>query len=259
MALITFMSDFGSTDHYIAAVKARVLSINPELPIIDISHQITPFDITHGSYVLRSVFREFPSGTIHIVAVNTIDNKSDKCILVKIEEHFFIGADNGLLSLISEKDPEVIIEIAGYDTEPSVFPARDIMARAAAMLAGGTEPAELGKRKDDFFRLLGRQLKATKKQISGNVSRVDHYGNLITNIEEEIFNILNKNRPFEIKFGREICTVIHGSYGAVDPGECFVLFNSSGFLEIGINNGNASELMGLIYDSPVIINFPEDS
>jgi len=259
MALITFMSDFGSTDYYIAAVKARILSINPDLQIIDISHQISQFDITHGSYVLKSVFREFPEGTIHIVAVNTIDSNSEKCILVKMEGHYFICADNGLLNLISEKNPDIIIELEGFDAEPSVFPARDIMARSAAMLAGGTEPIDLGKKKEDFLRLLGRQLKATKKQISGNVIRVDHYGNLITNIEEEIFNILNKQRPFEIKFGREIYNEVHGSYSAVDPGECFVLFNSNGLLEIGINNGNASELMGLTYDSPVTINFPEDS
>jgi len=189
MALITFMSDFGDNDHYVSAVKAKILAINPELKIVDISHNISPFDITHGSFVLKSVFREFPPGTIHLVSVNTIDNETDNYIVALIEEHYFIGADNGLISLISEQSPETIIKLHIPDIETSVFPSRDIMARTAAMLASGTAVSDLGMVTADFKKLLGRQLKATKKQISGNVIRVDHFGNLITNIDQEIFNI----------------------------------------------------------------------
>jgi len=251
------MSDFGENDHYISAVKAKILSINPDIKIVDISHNITPFDIAHGSFVLKSVFREFPPGTIHLVAVNTIDNETDNYIVTSIEGHFFIGADNGLFSLISEQKPETIIKLRNPDIESSVFPARDIMARTAAMLADGSVVSELGKVIDDFKQLLGRQLKATKKQISGNVIRIDHFGNLITNIDQEIFNILKKERDYIVKFGREEIPQIHATYAAVDPGECFVVFNSNGLLEVGINKGNASELMGLSYDSPVVINFIE--
>ena len=257
MALITFMSDFGDNDHYVSAVKAKILAINPELKIVDISHNISPFDITHGSFVLKSVFREFPPGTIHLVSVNTIDNETDNYIVALIEEHYFIGADNGLISLISEQSPETIIKLHIPDIETSVFPSRDIMARTAAMLASGTAVSDLGMVTADFKKLLGRQLKATKKQISGNVIRVDHFGNLITNIDQEIFNILQKERGFIVKFAREEISTIHASYATVDPGECFVVFNSNGFLEIGINKGNASELMGLNFDSPVLINFKE--
>ena len=257
MALITFMSDFGDNDHYVAAVKARILGINPELRIVDVSHTITPFDITHGSYVLRSVFREFPPGTVHLVAVNTIDHESDNFIIINMEGHNFIGPDNGLFSLISEEQPQKIIQLSNPDIEYSVFPTRDIMARATAMLAGGTQIEELGVITTDFKRLLGRQLKATKKQISGNVIRIDHFGNAITNIDQEIFNIIQKERGFAVKFGRETIRNIHSGYASVEPGECFVVFNSNGFLEIGINKGSAAELMGLGFDTPVMINFDE--
>ena len=258
MALITFMSDFGDNDHYVAAVKARILEIRPELQIVDISHTITPFDITHGSYVLRSVFREFPLGTVHLPTVNTLDRESDNCIIITIEGHHFIGPDNGIFSLISEEQPQKIITLSNPDIESSVFPARDIMARATAMLAGGTSMEELGVVTTDFKRLLGRQLKATKKQISGNIIRIDHFGNAITNIDQEIFNILKKERGFAVKFGRETLTTIHTGYAYVEPGECFVVFNSNGLLEIGINKGSAAELMGLDFDAPVMINFDEE-
>jgi len=257
MALITFMSDFGENDHYVSAVKAKILAINPDLSIVDISHTITPFDITHGSFVLRSVFRDFPEGTIHLVAVNTVDTSADSYIIALIEGHYFIGVDNGLISLISEKDPEAIIKLSNPDIETSVFPSRDIMARYAAMLAGGTPLKDLGQVTKDFKKLLGRQLKATKRQISGNVIRVDHFGNAITNIDQDMFNILQKGRGYSIKFGREEISTIHSTYAAVDPGECFVVFNSNGLLEIGINKGNASELMGLTFDTPVVINFED--
>jgi len=252
------MSDFGDNDHYVAAVKARILGINPDLKIVDVSHSITPFDIIHGSYVLRSVFREFPPGTVHLASVNTLDHESDNYIIINIEGHNFIGPDNGLFSLISEENPEKIIKLSNPDIESSVFPSRDIMGRATAMLAGGTAMEDLGVVSLDFKRLLGRQLKATKKQISGNVIRIDHFGNAITNIDQEIFNILQKERGFEVKFSRETIRVIHAGYASVDPGECFVVFNSNGFLEIGINKGSASELMGLGFDSPVMINFDEE-
>ena len=257
MALITFMSDFGENDHYVAAVKARILSINPEQTIVDISHSITPFDISHGAYVLRSVFREFPTGTIHLVAVNTLDSLNENYIIALIGGHYFLGSDNGLLSLISEEDPEIIVELKNPDIENTVFPSRDILARNAAMLAGGTPPKELGTVTTAFKSYLDRQLKATRKQISGNVIRIDHFGNAITNIDQEIFNILRKDRGFVVKFGREEIRSIHPTYAAVEPGECFVVFNSNGFLEIGINKGNAAELMGLGFDTPVMINFDE--
>jgi S-adenosylmethionine hydrolase len=258
MALITFTSDFGEEDHYVAAVKAEILKINPGLQVIDVSHQINPFDIAHGAFVLKSVYQDFPPGTVHLVAVNTVYDPDLRYIIIQLEDQYFIGPDNGILSLISVKDPVLIIEIDRTKIEPTSFPARDILGSTAALMAGGTDIQDLGQTTDDYVRLLGRQLKATKKLIAGNVIRVDHYGNLITNIEQEIFRILHQGKPFIIKFGKETSPKIHAYYTSVEPGECFILFNSLGLLEIGINKGNASELLGLGYDSPVLIQFEEN-
>lgn len=258
MALVTFMSDYGYSDHYIAAVKARLFQIDPGLPVIDISHNIEHFNIAHGSYVLGSVFREFPEGTVHLVAVDTLSDARDPFVAVKLEDHYFVGTDNGLFGLISDQEPSSIVALADLENQPSTFPARDIFAPAAAKLAANTDIQELGNPLDGLKRMIGRQLRATKKQISGHVIRVDTYGNLITNIEQKVFNILNKKEEFTITFGRESINRIHTYISQTGNGDCFILFNSAGLLEIGINKGNASQLLGLHYDSPVNILFPAE-
>jgi S-adenosyl-L-methionine hydrolase (adenosine-forming) len=132
------------------------------------------------------------------------------------------------------------------------------MAKAAAMLASGSAINDVGTYTKDLFQRVDRKFRATKKQISGNVIRVDHYGNLITNIEKEVYKILRKDRKFIIQFGRENTNKINFNYNEVDDGDCFVVFNDLGLLEIGINKGNASHLLGLKYDSPVSIIFEEN-
>src|SRR5688572_20171596 len=111
MAIVTLLTDSGESDHYIAAIKARILSIDPDIRIVDISHQIGVFDIGHGAFVLRSVFRDFPKGTVHLVGVDAAGNRTDAFVILQLEGHFFVGADNGLFSLISEQAPERIWEI----------------------------------------------------------------------------------------------------------------------------------------------------
>lgn len=259
MALITFTSDFGEEDHYVAGVKAGIMKVNPGLRVIDVSHAIHPFDIAHGAFVMKSVYRDFPEGTVHLVAVNTVYDTEPRYIALEWEGHYFIGPDNGILSLINDQEPAQLVEIDLQGLKTTIFPARDILGTAAARLAEGMDINDLGKPAGDYLRLLGRQLKATKKLIAGNVVRVDHYGNLITNIEQEIFRVLHRDRPFIVKFGKEVSPRIHTYYNSVEPGECFIIFNSLGLIEIGINMGNASELLGLGYDSPVMIQFSDQS
>lgn len=257
MAIITFMSDFGMSDHYVSAVKAKILSINPGLRIFDINHNIEPFNIAHAAFVLKSVYKDFPEGTVHLVAVNSHAEKNGRSLALKMEDHFFIGNDNGLFSLITEKEPSMVAELFNNKPETNSFPAKTVLAKAAAMLASGSDMKDVGSFSKDYLRKVDRKFRATKKQISGNVIRVDHYGNLITNIENEVFKILKKDRKFVIQFGREQIEKIHSSYNEVDDGDCFVIFNELGFLEIGLNKGNASKLLGLKYDSPVSIIFDD--
>ncbi len=259
MAMITFMSDFGDSDHYVSSVKARILSINPGLQIIDISHHIDIHNLAHAAYVLKSVYREFAKGTVHLAAVDSLGSRPSRFVALKSEDHFFVGPDNGLFSLVTGKDPSLIVEIARpANDEKSTFPARDILARPCALLASGTDLQDIGLRTTEFRQLIDRQVKATRKQISGSVIRVDHYGNLITNIEEKVFNEICNHRPFTINFARENIETISQYYGQVEDGDCFVLFNSLGFLEIGIFRGNAAELLGMAYDSQVHIYFKQE-
>ncbi len=256
MALITFMSDFGYTDHYIAAVKAKILSSNPGLSIVDIGHNIERYNIAHGAFVLSAVFREFPIGTVHVVSVNATVNNYEY-VAVKLEEHYFIGVDNGLFGLISDQDPTIIANINGFQKGFDSFPAKNIFAPAAVKLASGANIHEVGTPKKCINKMLGRQLRATKKQISGHVIRVDHYGNLITNIKKDVFDQLKGERGYVVNFARETIHQIHNKTSKVDPGDCYVYFNSLGTLEISINQGNASQLLGLEYDSPVFVQFEE--
>ncbi len=257
MALITLTSDFGESDHYVGAVKASILGVNHNLSIVDLSHNIQNFDLAHGAFVVRASFRSFPKGTVHVVAVDSIGNRGDKQLAVQLEDHFFLVTDNGLLGLISDVEPQAIVELAYKGEKPSPFPVRDILGPAAARLADGIDIQELGNPVEGYKRMLGRKLRATKEQIQGHVVRVDHYGNLITNIEQKVFCEFSKGKRFTVVIGREQFKRINDSINETGSGDCYIIFNSLGLLEIGINKGHASELLGLRFDSPVKIILEE--
>lgn len=257
MAIITLLTDSGENDHYVAAIKAKILGINPGVRVMDITHHIAPCDIAHAAFVLRSLYRDFPKGTVHLVGVNATGNRGDVPIALQMEDQFFVGADNGLFGLISDKVHQTLVELNTINTINSTFPERDIFAPAAVKLASGIAISDLGKPLPSFKKMIDRQVKATKKQITGTVIHVDSMGNLITNIPKEAFDVLSKNKGYTIQFGGERFRRIHTNYNQADDGECFILFNSLGLLEVGIYKGNASELLGLSYDSVVNIIFEE--
>jgi len=257
MALITFLSDFGLTDHYVAAVKAKILSVNANLTIVDISHDVASCDLAQASFTLNSVFRDFPEGTVHLVAVASSTGPNDRFIALLIEGHYFVGNDNGLWGLISDSESSHVVDINSLQPVISTFPARDILAPHAAKIASGTSFTDLGPGVNAYKRMIGRTSRATRKQINGHVVHIDHYGNLITNIKLDDFEILSKGKGYTVKFGRESMSHIQNTYNSVDNGDAFLLFNALGFLEIGISHGNASQLLGLHFDSPVMIEFEE--
>src|SRR5688572_17399317 len=257
MAIVTLLTDSGESDHYVAAIKARIITTNPGVRIVDITHTIKPCDIAHAAFVLRSVFREFPKGTVHLVGVDSAGNKGEAAVAIQLEDHFFVGADNGFFGLISEKTPQMIAQLNIINPIETTFPERDIFAVAAAKIASGVSLKDLGKPLPSIKRMIDRQVKATKKQITGQIIRVDYAGNLITNIPKEAFDVLSRGKTYTIQFGSEKFKKIHTQYHQAEEGECFILFNSLGLLEIGIYKGNASELLGLGYDSVVNIVFDE--
>jgi len=257
MAIVTLLTDSGESDHYVAAIKARILGVNPGVKIVDISHKIAPCDIAHGAFVLKSVFRDFPKGSVHLVGVDATGNRGDAFVALQLEDHFFVGVDNGLLGLISDKPHQSIIELNVINPLNSSFPEKDILAPAAAKLASGVSLMDLGLAMNTFKKMIGRFVKANKRQISGHVIRVDNYGNLVTNIPKEAFETLSAGKSYTIQFGGEKFRRIHTNYNQADQGDCFLIFNNLALLEIGIYKGNASELLGLTYDSLVNITFDE--
>lgn len=246
MTLISFTSDFGRSDHYVAQFKARILSVYPQAQIVDVSHEIKAFNIAHLSHTLGSVFRDFPKGTIHLVGGNT----QEAYLIAQIEEHIFVVPDNGVISLISEQNDQVFL------LKIEKNPAREIPL-AAAKLAQGAKPAELGEPLTDYKQYMRRKSRATKREISGHVIHIDHFGNLITNIEKTDFDILSRNRNYTIYFAREKVDLVQSRIDQVEPGDVFVMFNEGERLTIGINQGKGSQLLGLEYDSPVTIQFEE--
>lgn len=254
MALITFTSDFGEKDFYVPAVKAKMLSINPQLNIVDISHQIGLYDIAHAAFVLRAVYNEFPKGTVHLLAINSTGANTEGFVGIKLNEHIFIGPNNGVLSMLSDQEPGIIVKFGDIHIRDSTFPAKDILAPIAAKVASGAAIHDFGGPLQRLRKVMPRQFKASKKGLVGYVLRIDRYGNLITNISQEIFDQLNPGK-FRIEFSREVIHELHSSYDQVEAGDCFVFFNSLGLLEIGINHGHGADLLGLRYDSPVYIHF----
>lgn len=257
MAIITLLTDSGESDHYVAAIKAKIISVNPGIRIVDISHKVQPCDIAHAAFLLRAVYSEFPKGTVHLIGVDSTGSRGDGFLVLKLDDHYFVGADNGIFGLISEKPHQQLASINIVNPVVTTFPERDILAPVASKLASGVSLTDLGRPLAGFKRMIDRQIKATKKLIAGHIIRVDNFGNLITNIPKDVFEILSRDKLYTIQFGGEKFRRVHTQYHQAEEGECFLVFNSIGFLEIGIYKGNASELLGLSYDSMVNIVFDE--
>ncbi len=255
MPIITLTSDFGESDHYVGALKGTIFSQLPSQVVVDISHKIQHFDLAHGAFVLRSALPYFPEGSIHLVAVDTVGNRDNAYLVVHLDHHFFLLPDHGMLGLLSDKEPQAVVSLPVPDQSPSAFPALDILVPAAIELANGKSIEDLGQPLSEVRKMVGRRMRLLKDEIIGHVLRVDHYGNLITNIRQEEFCKLAQGKSYTILIGREHFRHVHQSINETGSGDCFVIFNSGGLLEIGINKGNASELMGLQFDSPIKISF----
>lgn len=254
MGLITLLTDFGYRDHYVAALKARLLQLAPAVPVVDLSHAVEPFDIAHAVHVLNSVFRDFPAGSVHVVGVNDHGaGPTPTWHAARFQDHYFVAADNGLLALLCDGAPDVLVALPFGDT-PS--PTRDVLLPAAVALAQGATLDSLGPVIADFHPLNNRQVRLQDHRITGHVTHVDHYGNLITNISRTAVEVVGHGRPFTVHFGREVVREFHSHFSAAAPGEAVTVFNSQGCLALGISQGNAAELLGLRFDSQVDVRFP---
>lgn len=273
MPIITLTTDFGIKDANVASVKARIYAELPDVTIVDISHEIQPFDIAEGAFIVKDCYKDFPTGTIHILGVDALVNPTKSPIAALIDDHYFIASDNGILSLIgSEVAPKEIIEInIPQVLQNSVFPTRDLFVPVACHLARGGKLAVVGQKIKSFKEL--STLKPVIKDdrtIVGSVIYIDNYGNAITNISEKIFDKVGKKRTFRIWHRNHEFTELYHNYSDFvkdfenefdDIGKGMAVVGSSGFLEIAIYKSNpqtvgaASTLFGLKKGSEVYVEF----
>jgi S-adenosylmethionine hydrolase len=256
MPIITLTSDWGLKDHYLGAVKGAIYTRLPGVRIVDISHTIPPFDLNQAAFIIRNFYKNFPPGTIHILCINTEASIETPHTLVIHDGHYFIGADNGIFSLIFDEKPDSIIELdVLQDSDYFTFSARDVFVKVACYIAEGKPVEQLGSPKNFLLQKMSFKPAIDGNLIKGKVIYIDNYDNVFTNITEAFFKSVVKGRKFAIIFRSPSyrITVISKSYKDVVEGEMLALFSTSGHLEIAINQGKASSLLGLKMDQPVLI------
>ena len=256
MAIITLTSDWGQADYYVAAVKGAVLSLLPDATVVDITHNIEPWDIASAAFIIKNCYRNFPEGTIHIIAVETEESSDKPHIALKANGHYFIGTDNDIFSLILGDTPyeAVTIEVI-QDSDYFTFTTRDRFVKVAAMIAKGQPFSEIGKPYPKIRECMTFQPTIDANHIHGIVTFVDSYENLVTNITKELFEKVRGGRNFEIRIGKYVITDVCRSYTEVAIPDIVALFGTHGFLEIAINHGKAASLLGFSRDSSVDIFF----
>jgi S-adenosylmethionine hydrolase len=247
LPLLTLTSDIGSPDYLVGAIKAQLLQINPEFRIIDISHNVPPFNFSQAAYVCRSAIRNFPPYSYHLILVNLFEKKPEQLLLAFHNDQYILCADNGLLTMILEENPDIVIGLPLEKTAiKNTTYLTTVMGKAVNQLVKGESIKNIGT--SDVKYLEKRHLRPMLENnlIEGQIIFIDSFENVIVNITHEQFEEQRKGRSFRIVFKRdEVIDRISESYADVPEGEKLALFNSAGYLEIAINKGNAAGLFGL--------------
>lgn len=275
MPIITLTTDFGEKDHFAGAVKGAIYGELDDVRIVDISHSISPFHLTEAAYIIQNAYRSFPQGTIHIIGIDSELNPENKHIAVFLDGHYFICANNGIISMISsEIAPEKIVEINIHDRIISNFPVLDVFVKVACHIARGGTLEVIGKTIYKIKELTGIRpvVNQDANQIIGNVIYIDNYGNVISNITKSLFDEIGKGRDFKITARTANFSKVHNYYSDAinfdlppekreEDGKKLALWNSSTYLEISIYKsnpstiGSASTLFGLEFRDTITVNF----
>lgn len=275
MPIVTLTTDFGLKDHSVAAIKGALYKEMEAIKIVDVSHEISPFDNIEASYIIKNAYRHFPDGSVHIIGVDSEQTPDNKHIAVFLDNHYFICANNGIVSLIaSEIKPDKIVEINIHKTVESVFPMIDVFVKVAGhILRGGTlevigKPITALKPQE----LIEPQINDAKNRIIGHVIYIDNFGNVVTNVKKSFFEAYRKARDFEVKARHvKFNTLVESYSSGIDftlppkkrgeEAKKLALFNSSGYLELAIYKSNprvyggASTLYGLQPMDTITIDF----
>lgn len=253
--IVTLTTDFGEKDYFVASMKGVILSIAPNAEIVDVTHQISAFEIAEAAFVIDQASRCFPKKTIHVVVVDPGVGSARRPILVQSGGQSFIGPDNGVLGMILDRGKCTTRELTTerYFRHPvsQTFHGRDVFAPVAAYLATGTAPSRLGKLIKDAFRpALSRVQQTSKRSWCGAVLTVDRFGNLVTSFRREDFPTLGDS-AFDVKIGFETVIQLATSYASMPCGELFAIWGSAGYLEIVMNQGNTAKHLGVGVGAPV--------
>jgi len=257
MAIITLTTDLGDKDIYQAALKGSILKLLPSVNIVDITNSVAAYNIQQAAFILKNSFHYFPETTVHLIGIDTVFKSETRYLAVKYKNHFFVGADNGIFSLMFDNDPEEMVEISIIqDLKFLHFPLADIFVKAACHLAQGGKLTDIGIPVSGIEKKMNLQPAVEKNRIKGIVIYIDSFQNVITNITKDFFNTEQNGRRFKLSFKRnETINHLSWHYNEVPEGEKLCLFGISDHLEIAINKGNASGLLGLSLGDSVVIDF----
>ena len=275
MAIITLTTDFGLKDHFVGVLKGSIYSELPDAKIVDISHDVAPFNIQECAYILKNSYNSFPKGSIHVVGVDSEATQENQHIVVFVNGHYFVSANTGVIGLItSEIKPDKIVEIKIPDPLHGSFPVLSVFVQVACHIARGGTLEVVGKpfkELKDLREFMPRIVDDGNKLI-GSVIYIDNYGNVVTNIQKHLFEAYRKGRDFELSVRNHKINKIHKAYNDIidfsveksrrkGDGDLLALFNSSDYIELAIYKSNlktvggASTLLGLDYRDTIMIDF----
>jgi S-adenosyl-L-methionine hydrolase (adenosine-forming) len=256
---VTLLTDFGTVDWFVGVMKGVIATIAPTSSIVDLTHQIPPGDIRAGAFALTASCRFFPRGTVHVAVVDPGVGSDRKAIAVQTADYLFVGPDNGVLSWALQR--ESIRSIHALENKARflkplsrTFHGRDIFAPVAAHLSRGLAIEKLGPDRNDFVRLEWPQIRRTERTVRGEIIYVDRFGNVITNLDAATLSASKGTRAHVFTRGKRLCPLAP-FYQSVGRDKPVGVLGSSGFLEIAVNDGNASKQLKLGVGSKVEVRF----
>ncbi len=255
MHIVSITTDFGLQDYYVAELKAHILQCSTAIQLIDVSHSIDSHDIVQAAHFLDNVFRSFPIGSIHLVAVYNYYDKNSSFILLQREGHYFIGPDNGVFSLIFDdlRSEEAVIL---NHTEIENKSLAKIFSWTVRNIIEGKKIEQIGSKAESINQKMGIKPVVTSSQIRATIIHIDHYENVIINLKRNQFEKIRRGRVFQLYYKQtDPVTRISEDYADVPITDVMCLFNSAGYMEIGINMGKASSMLNLNKNETIQINF----
>lgn len=257
--IITLTTDYGTGDHLVGVLKGVILKINPDVTIVDITHEVTPFDLLDGALAIASAYAYFPPRTIHVVIVDPGVGTERRPLLVSGQNQYFIAPDNGVLSGVFEKEQNFLVRhltSEHYFLQPvsKTFHGRDVFAPVAAWLSKNWQPGSMGDEIADFKRFALPKPKEADGGLKGVILKVDCFGNLMTNFRtEDLPTEASEKGEVKLQLGTYAVTRLVPTFASGNAGEAIAFVGSSGYVEIGVNKGNASKTLGIGRGAAVLL------